>query len=70
MARDKQQRDFDKRWRERGVSLRDIDKAKAECWYFMGRSDENARCLDNEFYTGKAFHDFTKEGVKRKRAQA
>ncbi len=66
--KDKQQRDFEKRWRERGVLFDGVDKGVAECWYFMGRSDENARCLDNEFYTGRPYRNFTKEDVRRKRA--
>lgn len=64
---DKQQREFNKRWKERGVLFESMDKGMAECWYFMGRSDEHARCSDNEFYTGRYYKDFSKEDVKRTR---
>lgn len=33
---DKQQRDFERRWRGRGVLFRDADKGLAECWYLSG----------------------------------
>lgn len=60
--RDRQQRQFDKLWRENVVfrllmQNANISKNVAEYWYFVGRAQELAYRSDNEQATGSMFRD-------------
>lgn len=67
MMIDKQQRDFNKRWKEQRFVFPTLTKLQAECWYFMGRNDELRRLSDNEFYTGRMYREPTSDDRKRAR---